>query len=414
MICRAAACVFLAVIANAGIDAQSSPASWPGYRGELRDGVYREPIRLVWEGLTPIWKKPIGGGRASFAVADGRAFTIEQRKGDEVVAAYDVQTGREIWNNAWRERFNSKLMGLWGGGEGPRSTPTWHDGLVYALGARGELRCLDAATGKVIWRTNILTDAGAGNLTWGMAGSPLVTGDAVIVQPGGSKGRSVAAYDRRTGKKLWSALDDKTAYASPMLVTIGGVTHLALVNSERLVGLSLDRREVLWEFPWSTGHDASATQPIVIGDNRVFYSSGYGTGAVVLELTKAGDTFTVRQVWRNIRMKNRQSTSVLHDGFIYGLDEGILACVDAATGDLKWKGGRYGHGQVLLAGRHLVLTTEDGELVLVAASPEKHQELARVPALDGETWNVPAFAGGILLVRNTKEMAAFDLRADAK
>jgi len=305
-------------------------------------------------------------------------------------------------------------MGLWGGGEGPRSTPTWHDGLVYALGARGELRCLDAVTGKLVWRTNILSDAGATNLTWGMAGSPLVAGDAVIVQPGGSNGRSVAAYDRRTGKPLWTALDDKTAYASPMQVTIGGVRQLAIVTAGRLVGLSLDRRDVLWEFPWSTDHDASAAQPVVIGENRIFYSSGYGTGAVVLELTKTGDKFSVREIWRNIRMKNRQSTSILQDGFIYGLDEGILACVDVATGDLKWKGGRYGHGQMLLADGHLVIITEDGELVLVAATPEKLREVARVPALDGETWNVPAFAEGILLVRNTKEMAAFDLRPQAK
>src|SRR6187402_72516 len=161
-------------------------SSWPGFRGQDRDGIYRGPIRLSWDGLTPMWKKPVGGGRASFAVAGSRAFTIEQRKNEEVVAAYDVQTGRELWANSWRERFNSKLMGLWGGGEGPRSTPTWHDGLVYALGARGELRCLDAVTGKLVWRTNILSDAGATNLTWGMAGSPLVAGDAVIVQPGGS------------------------------------------------------------------------------------------------------------------------------------------------------------------------------------------------------------------------------------
>jgi outer membrane protein assembly factor BamB len=391
-----------------------STASWTGFRGQDRDGIYRGPIRVAWSGLTPMWKKQIGGGRASFAVSGDRAFTIEQRQKNEVVAAYDVATGKEIWANAWPERFNSAFMGIMGGGEGPRATPAFADGLVYALGGRGELRCLDAATGKLVWRTDILEDAGAKNLTWGMAGSPLVAGDAVIVQPGGPKGRSVAAYDRRTGKRLWSALDDKTAYASPMQATILGVPQFLVVTATRVVGLSVDTRTVLWEFPWKTDHDASAVQPIVIGDKRVFYSSGYGTGAVVVELAKSGETFAVREVWRNIRMKNRQSTSVLRDGFIYGLDEGILACVDAATGDLKWKGGRYGHGQVLLAGDHLVVTTEEGELALVAASPEKFQEIARVPALDGETWNVPAFAGGILLVRNTRQMAAFDLRPGAR
>jgi len=395
---------------------QSGPVTspWSGFRGHDRDGVYRGPLRLSWDGLAPMWKKPIGGGRASFAVAGGRAFTLEQRKGDEVVAAYDVLTGKELWTNAWKERFNSPLMGIMGGGEGPRSTPTWHDGFVYALGGRGELRCLEAETGKLVWRTNILHDAGAKNLTWGMAASPLIAGDAVIVLPGGTKGKSVAAYDHRTGKHLWTALNDKTAYASPMQITLLGVPQFLIVSAKRLVGLSVDRHEVLWEFPWSTGHEASAAQPIVIGDNRVFYSSGYGTGAVVLEMTKAGTKFAVREVWRNIRMKNRQSSSVMSGGFIYGLDEGILACIDAATGELKWKGGRYGHGQVLLAGDHLVITTEDGELALVAASPAKFQEIALVPALDGETWNVPAFADGILLVRNTTQMAAFDLRPDAR
>jgi outer membrane protein assembly factor BamB len=359
-----------------------------------------------------MWTRPVGGGRASFAVAGTRAFTIEQRQQAEVVAAYDVMTGRELWPrpHAWPTRFNSRLFGLWGGGEGPRATPTWHDGLVYALGAHGELRCLDAATGTLVWRTNILEDARADNLTWGMAASPLIAGDAVIVLPGGPKGQSVAAYDRRTGKRLWSALDDKTAYASPMQVTLLGVPQYLVVSATRIVGLSLDRRDVLWEFPWSTGHDASSAQPVLIGEDRIFYSSGWGTGAVVIEVSKAGDHFDVRQIWRNIRMKNRQSTSVLHEGFIYGLDEGILACLDASTGDLKWKGGRYGHGQVLLAAGHLVVTTEEGDLVLVAATPEKLVEVARVPALEGETWNVPAFADGILLVRNTEQMAAFDLR----
>ena len=381
-------------------------STWPAFRGPNRDGVYPGPIRLAWTGLTPMWKKPVGGGRASFSIAGTWAFTIEQRDRNEVVAAYDVTTGRELWTNAWPERFSTLL----GGGSGPRATPTYADGLVYALGGRGELRCLDAATGKVVWRVNILQDNNADNLRWGMAGSPLVHGDAVIVLPGGSRNGYIAAYDRRTGKRLWSALNDQTAYASPIHVTLQGVPQYVVVSASRVMGVSVDRREVLWEFPWSTGHDASAAQPVVIGDNRVFYSSGYGGGAVVVELTKLGGKFDVKEVWRNIRMKNRQSSSVLHQGFIYGLDEGILACVDAATGNVKWKAGRYGHGQILLADGHLVITTEDGELVLVAATPEKHAEVARVPALDGETWNVPAFADGILLVRNTQEMAAFDLR----
>ena len=163
--------------------------------------------------------------------------------------------------------------------------------------------------------------------------------------------------------------------------------------------------------PFATYNGINASQPLVVGDNRVFISSSYGTGAAMLELSRgAGGNITVREVWRNNRMKNRFSSSVLQKGIIYGLDEAILAAIDAETGELKWKGGRYGYGQVLLAGDRLIVLTEDGDLALVRATPERHEEVTRFPVLEGKTWNVPALAGGYLLVRNLSEMAAFDLR----
>jgi outer membrane protein assembly factor BamB len=181
-------------------------------------------------------------------------------------------------------------------------------------------------------------------------------------------------------------------------------------SASRVMGLTPDSGKLLWEHPWQTQYDVNASQPLVVGDNRLFLSTGYGMGATMLELSKGADRLSVREVWRNIRMKNQFTSSVLHDGFIYGLDESILACVDAATGDLKWKGGRYGYGQIMLASGHLVVLTEDGQLGLVRATPEGHKEIALFPMLDGKTWNHPAIAGGYLLVRNINEMAAFDLR----
>ena len=356
-------------------------------------------------GLRALWKQPAGGGHASFVIANGRAFTIEQRGGEEVVAVYDVPTGRELWTHAWPATFSETY-----GGIGPRATPTWHGGIVYALGATGELRALEGGTGRLRWRTNILEDAGAANLEWGMAGSPLVVGDTVVVVPGGGEGRSVAAYDRRTGKRAWSALDDVAAYSSPMAVRLDGVDQMLIFSATRLVGLTLDGTRVLWEFPWRTQSGINVAQPLVVGDNRVFLSSGYGMGAAMIELSRDGDHLAVRELWRTNRMKNQFTSSVHHDRFIYGLDESILACLDAATGEVKWKGGRYGYGQIMLASGHLVVMTEDGELALVRATPERHVELARFPVLEGRTWNHPAMADGYLLVRNTTEMAAFDLR----
>jgi outer membrane protein assembly factor BamB len=409
----------------------AAPPYWTDFRGPFRDGHYRQrAIRTDWTaaGLKPIWKQPIGGGYASFVIVRGRAFTIEQRGPQEVVAAYEVATGRELWTNSWTALFREAL-----GGDGPRATPTWAEGLVYALGATGELRALDEVTGRVRWRKNILDDNGATNLDWGMAASPLVVDGAVIVLPGGPDGRSVVAYDRHTGARIWSSLSDKQAYSSPMLVTLNGVRQLLVFAATRLMGLSPDRGELLWEYPWRTAFDINAGQPLILGENRVFLSSGYGTGAAVIELTAEGAAsvgptgppkpsakgggpvpggvrFTVREIWRSTRMKNQFTSSVLHQGFIYGLDESILACVDAATGELRWKGGRYGYGQVLLASGYLLVLTEDGDLALVRATADRHEEIVRFPAISGKTWNHPAMADGYLLVRNLAEMAAFDLR----
>jgi outer membrane protein assembly factor BamB len=385
-----------------------APASyWTDFRGPARDGHYREqPVRLDWtKGLEPVWKQPIGGGYASFVVARGRAFTIEQRGAQEVASAYDVLTGRELWTNRWTAAFRESM-----GGDGPRATPTWDDGRVYVLGGQGELRALDEETGTTIWRTNILDDAGASNLQWGMAAAPLVVDDTVVVLPGGGDGRSIVAYDRRAGTRVWSALDDQASYSSPMLVTLGGVRQILAFTATRLVGVTPDRGELLWEFPWKTSYDVNASQPLVLGDNRVFISTGYGTGAAVIELTRSGSRFAVREVWRNILMKNQFTSSVLHEGYIYGLDESILTCMDAATGERQWKNGRYGYGQVLLAGGHLIVLTEDGNLALVRATPERYEEIVRFPAIEGKTWNHPAMGYGYLLIRNLNEMAAYDLR----
>ena len=385
------------------------PPYWTDFRGPLRDGHYRErPLLAMWpaDGLSPLWKQPVGAGYASFAAARGRAFTIEQRGQEEVVAAYDVLTGREVWTHSWSALFHESM-----GGDGPRATPTWSDGRVYALGAMGELRCLEDATGRLIWRTNILEDHRARNLIWGMAGAPLVVGNAVIVTPGGPNGHSIAAYDRATGNRLWSSQNERAGYASPMLVTLAGREQILVFTGVGLVSISPDRGERLWFHPWRTNADINAAQPLVIGENRVFISSGYDVGGAVLEIVPEGSAYAVREVWRNNRMKNRFGGSVLHDGFIYGLDESIMACVDAATGELKWKGGRYGYGQLVLSGDRIIVLTERGDLVLLAANPRQHEELASFSALDGKTWNMPAVADGILLVRNIREMAAFDLRA---
>ena len=381
-------------------------ALWPAYRGAARDGRYRHPIRTDWptDGLHRLWQQPIGGGYASFAAAAGRLFTIEQRRDREVVTAYDAKSGRELWAHGWEAFFREML-----GGDGPRATPTWDDGRLFALGATGELHSLDAATGALGWRTNILADASATNLTWAMSASPLVVDGMVIVLPGGEDGRSVAAYDAATGTLVWTALDDVQGYTAPMLVELAGVRQILVVTARRAAGLAVADGRLLWDYPWVVSNVPNMSQPLVLDGDRVFLSASYGQGAAMVAITRTSGGLSARELWRTNRMKNKFSSSVVHEGHIYGLDESILACLDAETGELVWKGGRYGYGQLLLAAGHLVVLTERGDVALVRATPDGHDELARFAAIGGKTWNTPTIADGRLFVRNTTEMAAFDI-----
>jgi outer membrane protein assembly factor BamB len=398
--------------------AASPAAYWTDFRGPNRDGHYTErPILTNWPagGLKKLWSQPIGGGYASFVIADGRAFTIEQRREREAVTAYDVATGRELWAHSYPAAFSESM-----GGDGPRATPTYHAGRVYSLGAQGEFVCLDAATGRLNWRKNVLDEAQAACLYFGLSTSPLVVGDNVIVLSGepkapmtvnGFTNETVLAYHKITGERAWSAMKEKQAYTSPMLVTLAGQRQLLVVAAKRIVGLKPEDGALLWEMPWRVQYDNAIAQPVIAGTNQFVVSAGYGGGAMRVEIAGTGSSFSARPVWKNQSLKNKFNSSVFWNGFIYGLDEGILTCLDAATGGRRWKEGRYGYGQLLLASGHLVVLTGDGELILVRANPERHEELARFLAIHGKTWNHPAIADGKLLVRNAVEMACFEIGA---
>ncbi len=382
---------------------------WTDFRGPNRDGRYEEKeVQIKWpeKGLPQMWKQPIGIGYASFVIADGRAYTIEQRRAQEVVSAYDVATGRELWTQGWTAEFKDDT------GDGPRATPTWSEGKIYAVGATGELRCLDASSGKVLWGKNVLSDNGAGNLPWGVAASPLIVDDKVVMMAGGSGNKSIVAYNKMTGAPVWKSQGDDSSYTSPMLVTLGGRRQILAVTASRAVGLAPEDGSLIWETEWRNSAGINVSQPLIVDKNRVFLSAGYGKGAALVEVSGSGKTLTARKVWENSSMKNKFNSSVLHNGYVYGLDEGILTCLDVNTGERKWKGGRYGYGQVLLASGHLVIIADNGELALVRAAPDQYSELSRFAALSGRSWNVPAISDGRLLVRNATEMAAFNLAAN--
>lgn len=401
------------VPANAGVNPY-----WTDFRGPKRDGHYAEgPILTNWPagGLRKLWSQPVGGGYASFAIAHGRIFTIEQRREQEAVTAYDLTSGRELWAHTYPAVFSESM-----GGDGPRATPTFHEGRIYSMGGQGELCCLDATSGKLLWRKNVLDDARATCLYFGMSASPLIVADSVVVLSGdpvppvkGVPNHTVIAYHKSTGERVWSASTNKMAYASPMLVSLAGQEQLLVLASDRVLGLKPGDGSPLWSFPWAVQYDNNIAQPLLVASNRLVLSAGYGAGSMAIEISADSTGYNARQLWKNQNLKTKFNSAVHWNGFVYGLDEGILTCLDATSGRRQWKDGRYGYGQLLLASGHLVVLSGEGELILVRAVPERLDEVARFQAIQGKTWNHPAIAAGHLLVRNAVEMACFDLSPGA-
>lgn len=377
-------------------------ADWPAYRGSQQDGVSTESILAEWPEGRPaeLWRIEVGGGYAGLAVASARVLTLEQHGKQEVLAAYDASTGRQLWRSAWPGEYKSFL-----GGKGPRSTPAVQGGRVFASGTLGEFRAVDEATGRLLWRRDFRGDRGE-VVRWGNAWSPVAADGLVFVQPN-ARGMSAAALKQESGEVVWKALDDEQAYTTPMLVDLAGKKQLLAVTAVRAVGLEPRTGKLLWSYPWKTDHGVNAAQPVMLGTRRILLSAGYGHGAALIEVDCSETACAANLVWENKNLKSKFNSPVVWKDHFYGLDEGILTCIDASSGSRKWKGGRYGYGQLILAGGRLIVTTEAGEVVLVDASPEGLRELARFRALNGKTWNMPALAGGVLYLRNEKELAAF-------
>ena len=361
---------------------------------ELRDWTEHPPRE--------IWRITVGEGWSGFAVSGNLALTQEQRGEEECVVAYDLPTGRQLWIHKDTTRYATAL-----GGIGPRATPTIRGNRVYASGATGMLNCLDLRTGQLIWQRDFVKENDAKPMQWGNAGSPLLLGDAVIINAGGKNNRSLVAYHTETGALLWGGGTHKAGYSSPSLHRIAGVDQILIFNSRAVNAHDPANGNVLWSVPWPMSECVS--QPLPLSDNRVFVSSGYGIGCKLIEITKDGNKLTPKIIWETPRMKAKFTNVIHHEGYVYGLDDGVLVCLDPTDGQRKWKRGRYGHGQILLVGHTLIVQTEDGDLVLVRPDPEKHIELARIPALDSRTWNNPTLAGALLLVRNDREAICFEV-----
>jgi hypothetical protein len=381
-------------------------ALWPGFRGPDRDGVVRGvQIKTDWTVSPPValWRHAVGPGWSSFAVSEDRIYTQEQRGPDEIVACYQLSTGKPVWMHRDAARFWES-----NGGPGPRGTPTLSQGRVYSLGATGILNVLNAGNGALVWSHNAVTDTGAKIPEWGISGSPLVTRGLAIVAASGR----LIAYDRESGTIRWTGPSHGVSYSSPLQMTIDGVAQIVLLTSTGATSVAVADGKLLWEHAWK-GYPI--VQPAITPDGGLLIAASETSGTRRLAISRApgegSDQWTVQERWTSMGLKPYFNDFVVHNGDAYGFDGSIMSCIDLKNGVRKWKGGRYGNGQmVLLADQDLLLVlSEEGELALVSATSAEFKEIARFKAIEGKTWNHPVLVGDTVLVRNGEEMAAFRL-----
>ena len=382
---------------------EMSAMDFPQFLGQHRNGVVSGiKLNLDWDTHPPklVWRQPIGAGWSGFAVVGNSAITQEQEDAWEKVVCYELDTGELKWSHQDSARYNTPPAGL-----GPRATPTISGNRVYTVGSTGILNCLDFETGERLWTTHIFEENEADAPPWGVSISPLVLGERVIVSAGGA-----VAYHSETGDIVWTGYRTQSGYSSPLLTTLAGTEQIVLFNQGLITAHEPLSGRLLWKQSWSPIRAECVAQPVPVADDKLLVSTGYGVGAKLYHISRnpTGE-FNVSIVWETMYLKAKFTNIVYYKGYLYGLDDGIFACINPADGTRQWKRGRYGHGQTLLISDTLLVLTESGEVVLIKPDPESHREHARFSALKGRTWNTPALAGRYLLVRNDREAACYEL-----
>ncbi len=388
------------------------------FRGANRNGVGRATaFETDWSSHPPklLWHKSVGAGWSGFAIVGDFAITQDQIKDQERVTCYRVSDGEPIWIHT------DTVDRLEHGGPGPRATPTISNGRVFTMGSTGILNCLNGIDGSVIWSVDTMLEnkqliegqKREYESMFGLAGSPLVVSGLVVVSLNGENKVSLVAYDETSGDQVWRIDDRVGSYCSPTLATLAGVDQILDFASEEVSGHDVKTGSVLWSFPWSNIEKVNCAQPLVVGSDQVLLTTKKGEGTVMLKVDcDDGETWEVEELWKSNALKCEFNSPVADQdsNFAYSVNDGVLTCVNLRTGKRVWRNGRYGRGQLIRVGEHLLIQTERGRVALVEASPKEYKEVAKIPALEGTTWNYPAIAGRILVVRNDREAACYELQ----
>lgn len=405
--------------------AVTQAADWAFIGGPNGNRISTEKISQKWPEVGPkqLWKVPSDSGFSSFVVGDGGVFTLEMREIDgakqEVCVARNADTGKELWSKplgiAKYDGGGDSGTADNKGGDGPRSTPTYDHGKVFVTSAKLVVSAFDARTGNPLWQHDLMKEFAGRNIQWQNAAAPLIDGNLVLVAGGGA-GQSLLAFDKDTGAVAWKAFDETMTQATPTPATILGQHQVIFFLKSGLLAVEPKTGAELWRytFPFRVSTAASP----VVADDIVYCSAGYGVGAGACKVTKEGDKFTAAEIYRKPGDKplaNHWSTPVLKDGNLYGLFQfkeygsGPLKCVDVKTGEVKWEKAGFGPGQVILVGSNVLVLSDAGELVLVKASADSYQEVARAKVLEGKCWTTPVISNGRIYARSTTEAVCLDV-----
>jgi outer membrane protein assembly factor BamB len=398
---------------------------WPQWRGPNRDGLsLAAGLLAAWpaDGPRAVWKTHIGRGFSSLAIAGGRLYTMDEEPptvaaeksspvpSREAVVCLDAKTGKQIWRFSYLNRYQERF------GSGPRSTPAVDGDFVYAVGPTGIFHCLRADTGEKVWRHDLVEEFHGRKMQYGVSFSPLIDGDLVYTMPGGADGNSIAAFDKRTGALAWKALDDPVGYSSPIAVTAAGVRQILFFTNTALVSLSPTDGNQLWRYPWNTMDGFNIATPVAFG-NYVFISSGYGKGCALLEITAEAGSLRAVRVYEHNRMRNHFASSVRLGDYLYGFDMTDLVCMHVRTGAIVWREKGYrtiGKGSLLIADRRLLILGEHGTLTLAAATPAGYQQVSSYRTSENKCWTVPILADGKLYIRDESQIVCLDLKASSE
>jgi len=415
-------CLTLSAVVCFMLHAALAPAAdWPLYRGQDQDGISTEKVAVQWGGDGPkvLWRTPTNTGFSSFAVADGRVFTqvVREINGSsrEICLALDASTGKELWfaDIARGEGYSGGDTA--GGGDGPRSTPSVSDGKVYLLTPDLVVHCLTASYGRPVWKRDLMQQNHGRNIAWNSAASVAVDGNLVFVG-GGGPGESMLALDKLTGDVVWQTGDERITHSTPVVATIQGQRQVIFFMQSGLVSVDAKSGRQLWKFPFRF-NVSTAISPVVSG-SIVYLSAGYDVGSAACRIQRQGTQFSVKKLWfspGNQPVVNHWSTPVCKDGYLYGMfgfkqfKRGPMKCVELATGRVMWQTPGFGQGNLILVGDRLVALAEDGNLVIVEATPSAYKEIARTRAFTDKCWTTPAFSDGKIFVRSISQGICFDV-----